>query len=88
MQKGRIKPYTDIGIKRVPCLRCGAPSSRQWQICALGNRYYGVCNPCDIKLNRVVLDFMNIPSKEVYCLIEEYKISKSPFLQKLIKKAG
>ena len=88
MEKGRTKPYTDIGIKRVPCLRCGAPSSQQWQICALGNRYYGVCNNCDIKLNRLVLAFMNILSKEVSYLIEEYKISKSPFLQKLTKKVG
>ncbi len=88
MEKGRTKPYTDIGIKRVPCLRCGAPSSQQWQICALGNRYYGVCNACDIKLNRKVLEFMNIPPKEIYCLIEEYKISKSLFLQELHKKAG
>ena len=86
MTKDRTKPYTETGIKRVPCLRCGKPSRQQWQICALGNRYYGICNTCDVKLNRIVLTFMNIPSKEVCCLIEEYKISKSTFLKKLCKK--
>lgn len=70
---GRRKPYTEIGISRVPCMRCGKSSKQQWQICALDNKYFGVCIDCDIKLNKKVLQFMNIPSKEVYCLIEEYK---------------
>lgn len=69
----RRKPYTEIGINRVPCYRCGEPSLRQWQICSLNNEYKGLCRECDIKLNRIVLEFMNIPTKEVYCLIEDYK---------------
>jgi len=55
---GRKKPYTEKGIKRVPCYRCGKPSSKQWQICALNNRWLGVCEECDIRLNQVVLKFM------------------------------
>ena len=73
---GRKKPYTDASIKRVPCFRCGRPSSQQWQICALNNEYKGVCKECDIELNRLVLNFMGISKKEIYCLIEEYRISK------------
>ncbi|MGR3292544.1 MAG: hypothetical protein ACUZ9M_00850 [Candidatus Scalindua sp.] len=69
----RRKPYTKTGIRRVPCMRCGEPSGQQWQICALNNQWAGVCTECDIKLNRMVLQFMKIPSKEVYCLIDEYK---------------
>ena len=54
----RKKPYTEAGIKRVPCLRCKAPSARQWQICADGNQWRGVCLPCDVELNHAVLTFM------------------------------
>lgn len=54
---GRKKPYTERGIKKAPCYRCGKPSSKQWQICALNNRWLGVCDECDIKLNSVVLRF-------------------------------
>lgn len=69
----RNKPYTEIGIKRVPCLRCGNPSVRQWRICALNNEYKGICTECDIELNRLVLQFMNISKKAVNRLIEEYR---------------
>ena len=69
----RKKPYTEIGIKRVPCFRCGKPSSQQWQICALNNEYKGVCNDCDFELNKIVLEFMGIPKKKIYCLMEDYR---------------
>ena len=69
----RRNPYTEIGIKRVPCYRCGKPSVRQWQICSLNNEYKGLCRECDIKLNQIVLTFMKISPKEVHCLIEDYK---------------
>jgi hypothetical protein len=59
---GRRKPYTQIGIGRVPCSRCGQPSVHQWQVCANGNRWLGVCLDCDIELNRVALEFMRVPS--------------------------
>lgn len=57
----RKKPYTAIGIKRIPCFRCKAPSVHQWQICADGNQYRGLCLDCDIELNRTVLNFMGDP---------------------------
>ena len=69
----RNKPYTEKGISRVSCLRCGEKSTQQFQICALDNKWVGICAKCDIELNRMVLKFMRIPAKEVYCLIEEYK---------------
>lgn len=54
----RTKPYTEIGIKRVPCARCGAPSKYQWNICSDNNTFRGLCEKCDIALNKVVLRFI------------------------------
>jgi len=69
----RRKPYTEIGIKRVPCFRCGEPSFRQWQICSLNNEYKGLCREHDIDLNRLVLKFMRIPTKDIHTLIVNYR---------------
>jgi len=68
MYYGRKKPYTDKGIGRVPCFRCGKPSVSQWQVCANDNRFLGVCKDCDIELNRLVLEFFRIEE-----LIKDYK---------------
>lgn len=57
----RKKPYTETGIKRVPCFRCASPSLHQWQICADQNQYRGLCKECDVELNRMVLTFMGDP---------------------------
>jgi hypothetical protein len=57
----RRAPYTGHGISRVPCQRCGAPSSQQWQVCATDNEYAGVCNRCDVDLNALVVEFMGLP---------------------------
>lgn len=62
---GRRKPYTERGIRRVPCSRCGRPSEHQWSACANGNRYVGICGPCDVALNRLALEFMGIPDAEL-----------------------
>lgn len=72
----RKKPYTEVGIKRVPCFSCGKPSTQQWQICSLSNEYKGLCTRCDIDLNRLVLIFMGISRKEICRLIEEYTESR------------
>ena len=72
----RRKPYTEIGIKRVPCFRCGKPSVQQWQICSLNNEYKGLCQQCDIDLNRVVLSFLRINPKDVHSLIADYIVCK------------
>lgn len=58
----RRKPYTEIGISRVPCLRCGAPSEEQWNICADGNVFRGVCARCDVAVNALVMKFMRVPN--------------------------
>ena len=57
----RTKPYTGLGIRRVPCVRCGAKASAQWNICALGAGFHALCTECDIRLNALVLRFANIP---------------------------
>lgn len=59
----RRKPYTARGIRRVPCFRCGAVSEYQWQICADGNQFRGLCTPCDVALNDAVLGFMGDPGR-------------------------
>jgi len=54
----RKKPYTEIGIKRIKCFRCGKQATQQWQICSDDNQYRGICDNCDIELNKLVLKFM------------------------------
>lgn len=54
----RTKPYTVIGIRRLPCFRCGAKAEHQWQVCADGNVWRPLCRPCDVALNRLVLTWM------------------------------
>lgn len=68
---GRKEPYTEIGISRVPCVRCGKSSSQQWQVCALDNRYFGVCTTCDVDLNDLVLSFFRIP--ELHKFMKRYR---------------
>jgi hypothetical protein len=59
---GRRKPYTTRGIARLPCSRCGArPSRYQWQICSDSNTYRTLCAPCDLELNRLVLEWVGFP---------------------------
>lgn len=54
----RRKPYTERGISRIACARCGASSRFQWQVCADGNQYRGLCVDCDVALNETVMRFM------------------------------
>ncbi len=57
---GRRTAYTERGIGRVPCQRCGRPSVHQWQACALDRRYVAVCSQCDAAINALVLDFFRV----------------------------
>jgi hypothetical protein len=68
---GRKKEYTVIGIKRVPCFRCGRkPSYATWNICCDNNLHRPLCLRCDIAMNLTWLLFMGVPNwKEV---IEAY----------------
>lgn len=61
---GRRKPYSDAGIRRLPCFRCGKPSRFQWNACADGGLYHPLCSACDVELNRMVLVWMNYPNAE------------------------
>lgn len=72
---GSVEPYSEDEIGSVPCQRCGAPSTQQWQVCALANRYLGVCTPCDIALNAETLTFMRVPDADA--LIATYAAAKA-----------
>lgn len=69
----RRKPYTDIGLRRMACTRCGCkPSKYQWNSCACHNLWMPICEECDILLNQMVLDFFNFQNKRE--LMEAYLI--------------
>ena len=60
MRHGRKKPYTETGVKRLPCVKCGEPATQQWCACADG-LWRPICTKCDITLNGIVLMFMSDP---------------------------
>jgi hypothetical protein len=69
---GRKKPYTEKGLERLPCFRCGKkPSTHQWSACSDNNLWRPICVDCDIKLNKMVLIFMRCPHAQKK--IMEYK---------------
>lgn len=62
---GRKKPYTEIGIRRVSCSRCGKkPSLYSWSSCANGNHQMPLCAECDIALNELVLKFFRFANRK------------------------
>lgn len=61
--KTRTKQYTSRGIRRVGCIRCGAPGYAQWNACAentpSGTQVFRVlCAECDVGLNEVALRYV------------------------------
>ncbi len=70
---GRKEPYTEIGIRRLPCFRCGAPASQQWNICSDGNLYRPICTDCDLALNRLVLEWMGFEPWRIEAKMAEYR---------------
>ena len=60
--KPRREPYTNEGIRRVPCVRCGSPARFQWQVCADKNGFRALCIECDVQLNRMVLEWARDPN--------------------------
>jgi len=58
---GRKQPYTEIGIRRIPCYRCGKTAVFQWQACADNRLFRPLCTSCDVDLNRLVLEWMGDP---------------------------
>lgn len=74
----RTKQYTEAGLSRVPCVRCGRPSTEQFNVsmCAVGNkiRWVGLCAGHDVEFNATVLQYFRYPDAET--LMREYKIEK------------
>lgn len=63
--RGRRKPYTEIGIRRVLCFRCRKRRAVfQWNICSDGNVYRPICERCDIAMNSLVLRFMRFADRK------------------------
>lgn len=60
----RMEPYTEIGIRRMSCFRCGAKATFQWTICSDGNQYRPMCTLCDCLLNAMVLVWAGFPNAE------------------------
>lgn len=71
---GRREAYTNIGIRRLPCFRCGKPAFYQWQICSDGNTYRPICPDCDLELNAWVLEFMGFDPQEIERKMAVYRI--------------
>ena len=80
---GRRRPYTDAGIRRLRCTRCGAKATRQWSACANGNRHTPLCDRCDVELNELALRFMRLARAEE--LLAGYRAAVlGPRLSKMI----
>jgi len=67
----RPEKYTQRGIQRLQCIRCGGPAVHQWQVCSDGNNWRPLCLPCDIALNELVLEWFKHPRAKV--LAAEYR---------------
>lgn len=61
---GRRQPYTDVGIRRLKCVKCGDPARFQWNACADGNLWRPLCARCDVELNRIVLTWIGDPDAD------------------------
>ena len=72
-RSGRREPYTERGIRRLKCVRCGAQAEFQWQICADGNLWRPICRYCDRRLNRKVLEWMGFGAAEVTSRMNRYR---------------
>lgn len=71
----RRTPYTETGICRLVCVRCGASAVHQWNICAEGNNFRPLCIACDVALNRLVLEWSRHPDAKE--LGDRYERSQS-----------
>lgn len=54
----RAREYTNRGITRCKCIRCGKQASDSWSACSVNNKWMPVCKRCDYQLNRLALNFM------------------------------
>jgi hypothetical protein len=67
----RRTPYTERGISRIPCVKCGSPSHHQWRICCT-NAYTAVCRPCDETINAIIAKWAFGPD-EANKLLAKYR---------------
>lgn len=60
--RGRTRPYTAAGVRRLKCARAGCPNraTQQWRVCS-ASVWTPVCAACDYEINRLVLGFMGDP---------------------------
>lgn len=58
MVHGRRRPYSATGIRRLPCVRCGAKAHASWNVCADGNLHRPICRACDVALNELAMRFV------------------------------
>jgi len=74
MRHGRKQPYTEIGTRRLPCVRCGEKAEHQWNVCSDLNLWRPICLKCDVALNRLVLEWMGDPDVESKMAAYEAKV--------------
>ena len=67
----RKNPYTEKGIKRLKCIKCGKQAIHQWYTCSLG-RWIPICSECDIDLNIVALIWIGYSSAQIKEIINKY----------------
>jgi hypothetical protein len=64
----RHEPYTEAGIKRVPCAMCGRPSYAQWNVCAdnIDGKpvFRGLCVEHDVGMNELAMRYVFGASRE------------------------
>ena len=61
----RTTPYTQLGIRRIACSRCGTkPSFSSWQVCTDDRVFRPLCRTCDVLLNELVLRWVGDPDTE------------------------
>lgn len=58
---GRKEPYTELGVRRMKCVRCQAKAEFQWNACADDNLWRPLCIDCDVGLNLLALTYMGDP---------------------------
>lgn len=69
---GRKKPYTNQGVARLPCFRCGGKSFHQWKVCSDG-LWRPLCAKCDLALNLLVLAWMRFGRRATAIKTAAYK---------------
>lgn len=64
---GSVEPYDWDSISEIKCARCGRPARFQWNICSNDGRYLGICEDCDLAVNKLLLRWFRFPNwKELF----------------------